>query len=116
MNLMRVALVNDVTMVLEVLRRVVVSIPGVEVAWMARTATAVEAVDKCRVTARPDPDGHDHAGHGRGRGDAPDHAAVALPDPGGDGDRRRERVACLRGTRPRALDAVNTPVMGTEGN
>lgn len=48
---MRIAIVNDLSMAAEVLRRVVASEPGLEVAWTA--ANGAEAVEKC---ARDTPD------------------------------------------------------------
>ena len=42
---MRIAIVNDVKMVVELLRRIIAGIPGCEIAWTA--ADGVEAVNKC---------------------------------------------------------------------
>ena len=44
---MRVAIVNDVKMALEVLRRVVVSVPEAEIAWLAEDG--LEAVKLCKA-------------------------------------------------------------------
>lgn len=43
---MRIAIVNDVAIATEALRRVVLSVPGYQLAWVARDGT--EAVEKCR--------------------------------------------------------------------
>ena len=43
---MRIAIVNDVVMATEALRRVLTSVPGYRVAWVA--ADGAEAVEKCR--------------------------------------------------------------------
>lgn len=43
---MRIAIVNDVAMATEALRRVVVSVPGYRLAWVARDGA--EAVERCR--------------------------------------------------------------------
>ncbi|MCE5308293.1 MAG: chemotaxis response regulator protein-glutamate methylesterase [Acidobacteriales bacterium] len=48
---MRIAIVNDLPLAVEVLRRLVRSVPGYQVAWTA--ADGVEAVEKC-VRDRPD--------------------------------------------------------------
>ncbi|HOL73391.1 MAG TPA: chemotaxis response regulator protein-glutamate methylesterase [Bryobacteraceae bacterium] len=48
---MRIAIVNDLPMAVEILRRVVLSVPGYEVAWIARNGA--EAVEKCAAD-RPD--------------------------------------------------------------
>jgi two-component system response regulator WspF len=48
---MRIAIVNDVTMAAEALRRVVISVPEFELAWVARNGA--EAVERC---ARETPD------------------------------------------------------------
>lgn len=112
---MRVALVNDVTMTLEVLRRVAVSIPGVEVAWTA--ADGREAVEKCRR-------------------DTPDLILMDMIMPVLDGVEATRQImqqspcpilvvtATVSGNASRvyealghgALDAVNTPVLGRAGN
>lgn len=44
---MRIAIVNDMKMAVEALRRTVVSVPGYEVAWIAENG--VEAVKRCAV-------------------------------------------------------------------
>ena len=43
---MRIAIVNDVAMATEALRRVVISVPAYHLAWLARDGT--EAVERCR--------------------------------------------------------------------
>ncbi len=48
---MRIAIVNDLPMAVEVLRRVIVSVPDYRVAWIARNGA--EAVEKCAAD-RPD--------------------------------------------------------------
>ena len=48
---MRIGIVNDMRMTVELLRRIVVKIPGCEVAWVA--ADGLEAVEKC-VADTPD--------------------------------------------------------------
>ena len=84
----------------EALRRVVLAIPGHQIAWMADDgAEAVErAVER---SARPDPHGPVHAPDGRRRGDPPDHGRGALPDRRRHGDRQRPHQQGLRGDGPR---------------
>jgi two-component system response regulator WspF len=48
---MRIAIVNDLSLAVEILRRIVVSVPSYAVAWIARNGA--EAVEKCRAD-RPD--------------------------------------------------------------
>ncbi len=48
---MRIAIVNDMTMAVEALRRVVLSVPGYSIAWIAMDG--IEAVQKC-AQDRPD--------------------------------------------------------------
>ena len=48
---MKIAIVNDMTLAVEALRRSLVSVPGYEVVWVARNG--VEAVEKCGAE-RPD--------------------------------------------------------------
>jgi two-component system, chemotaxis family, response regulator WspF len=48
---MRIAIVNDLSLAVEVLRRLIRSVPGYEVAWTA--ADGMEAVEKCALN-RPD--------------------------------------------------------------
>lgn len=49
--MIRIAIVNDVTMAAETLRRIVVSLPNADVAWIAENGK--EAVEKCQAE-RPD--------------------------------------------------------------
>lgn len=46
---MRIALVNDIAPVLEALTRIVMQVPGHEIAWIARNG--LEAVERCRYDA-----------------------------------------------------------------
>ncbi len=111
---MRVALVNDLAIALEGLRRVIATIPDTEVAWTAMNGS--EALDRCRA-------------------DTPDLVLMDLIMPVMDGVESTRRImqecpcpivvvtATVEGNAPRvyealghgALDAVNTPVLGTSG-
>lgn len=85
---MRIAIVNDLKLAIEVLRRTVAMIPGATIAWIAEDGK--QAVEKCAGSAGHHSDGHADAGDERRRGDAADHGEDAVPDPGGDGDGGRE--------------------------
>src|SRR5271157_4861093 len=111
---MRIAIVNDLTLAVEVLRRLVRSVPGYEVAWTA--GDGVEAVEKC---AR----------------DCPDLILMDLIMPVMDGVQATKVImkqspcailvvtATVSGNAAKvfealsfgALDAVATPVFGTAG-
>ena len=62
---MKIAIVNDMPMAVEALRRALAFEPAHQVIWVAGNGEeAVQTV--CRTDAGPDPDGFDHAGDGRG--------------------------------------------------
>jgi two-component system response regulator WspF len=112
---MRVAVVNDLRMAVEVLRRVVSSLPGAEVVWTAENGQ--EAVDHCRK-------------------DRPDLILMDMIMPVMDGVEatRRIMLECpcpilvttasvktnvsyvYEALGHGAMDAVNTPVLGTDGS
>ncbi|MFV2066347.1 MAG: chemotaxis-specific protein-glutamate methyltransferase CheB [Pirellulales bacterium] len=112
---MRIALVNDVRMALEALRRIVATIPAAQVAWVAEDGE--QAVARCRE-------------------DTPDLILMDMIMPGMDGVEATRQImestpcpilvvtATVTGNAARvyealghgALDAVNTPVLGTDGN
>ena len=112
---MRVALVNDVRMALEALRRVVLSIPGTEVAWVATDGR--EAVAQCfRDTPdlilmdmiMPVMDGVEATHHIMRQCPCPNLVVTATVT----GNAGRDYEALGHG----ALDAVNTPAIGTDGD
>jgi two-component system response regulator WspF len=111
---MRIAIVNDMPLAVEALRRVVGSVPEYEVAWIARDGDT--AVRQCAADVRPRPDGSDDAADGRRGGDASHHAAIAVRDSCRHGDGRRPRQQGVRGDGLGSLDAVDTPVLGLAGD
>lgn len=112
---MRIAIVNDMLMATESLRRVILSKPGHQVAWVARDGS--EAVQKCRS-------------------DKPDLILMDMVMPGLNGVEATRQImrdsacailvvtATVEGNiglvfdamSSGALDAVNTPVLGASGD
>jgi two-component system response regulator WspF len=112
---MRVALVNDLTMALEALRRVVQSMPDAEIAWIAEDGA--RAVERCQQ-------------------DRPDLILMDMLMPGMDGVEATRRImsSCpcpilvttasvktnvsyvYEALGHGAIDAVNTPVLGVGGS
>ncbi len=112
---MRIAIVNDMRMAVEALRRTVSSVPEYQIAWIATNGE--EAVSKCAS-------------------DTPDLILMDLLMPVMDGVEATRRImrespcailvvtATVRGNASKvfdalgcgALDAVNTPVLGTTGH
>ncbi len=111
---MRIAIVNDLAMALEALRRAVVSMPEAEIAWMAKDGA--EACGKCQAD-RPDVilmdmimpvmDGVEATRQIMQRCSCPILVVTATVD----GNAERVYEALGHG----ALDAVNTPVLGLRG-
>jgi two-component system response regulator WspF len=110
----RIALVNDLRIALEALRRVVRSVPDTEIAWTA--ANGEEALDRCRAD-RPDLilmdmimpviDGVEATG--RIMQECPCPIVVVTATVSGNAGLVYEALG------HGALDAVNTPVLGPDG-
>ena len=112
---MRIAIVNDMRLAIEALRRVVMSVPGAEVAWIAEDG--LQALEKCRD-------------------DRPDVVLMDLIMPVMDGVESTRRImaecpcpivvvtATVDGNASKvydalghgALDAVNTQTLGPQGD
>lgn len=112
---MRIAIVNDMKMAVEALRRTVVSVPGYEVAWIAENG--VEAVKRCAA-------------------DVPDLVLMDLIMPEMDGVEATRQIMAhspcailvvtasvtqhaplvFQAMGAGALDAVSTPTLGAGGN
>ena len=85
---MRIAIVNDLSLAVEILRRIVLDSAVHKVAWVAKTGA--EAVRKCEEDT-PDLILMDlfHAGYGRCGGNPADHVCNAMPHFGGHGHHGR---------------------------
>jgi two-component system, chemotaxis family, response regulator WspF len=112
--MMRIAIVNDMGMAVEVLRRVVTSVPSYEVAWIARDGE--QAVRMCAADVpdlilmdliMPRMDGAEACRHIMR--DSP--CAILVVTATVDGNSSKVFDAMGWG----ALDAVNTPVLGLSG-
>ena len=112
---MRIALVNDVRIALEALRRIVAAIPSTQVAWVA--ADGEQAVARCHEDT-PDLILMDMIMPGMGGVEATRQIMESTPCPilvvtaTVTGNAACVYEALGHG----ALDAVNTPVLGTDGN
>lgn len=111
---MRVAIVNDVEMAVEILRRILVHAPGHELAWTARNGA--EAVALC-ARDRPDLILMDLIMPEMDGVEATRRIMAATPCPivvvTSDMERHSSKVFEAMGAG--ALDAVNTPVLGLSG-
>lgn len=111
---MRIAVVNDMQMSIEVLKRVVSAAPGYEIAWVARNGA--EAVEKC-ARDRPDlilmdlimPVMDGVAATGIIMRDSPCAVLLVTASVGGNAAKIFEAMGCG------ALDVVRTPVLGAGG-
>lgn len=112
---MRIAIVNDLLLAVEALRRVISSVPGYQVCWIARDGA--EAVRKCQ-TDRPDlilmdmampvMDGAEATR--RIMSDCPTNVLVVSATLGGNFSKVFEAMG------HGAVDAVKTPELGPDGN
>jgi two-component system response regulator WspF len=108
---MRIAIVNDMLMACEALRRVVLSVPGYQVAWTARDG--LEAVERARVD-RPDlilmdlmmPRMNGAEATRRIMAESPCPILIVTATVGGNMNKVFEAMG------HGALDAVNTPTLG----
>jgi len=112
---MRVAIVNDLRMAVEVLRRVVVSMPDAQVAWVAEDGQ--QAIERCRQD-RPDlilmdmimPVMNGAEATRRIMADCPCPILVTTANVKTNISYVYEALGCG------AVDAVNTPTLGTGGS
>ena len=112
---MKIAIVNDLTLGVEAMRRAVVTVPGYEVVWIAKDGA--EAVEKCS-RVRPDivlmdllmpvMDGVEATR--RIMAESPCAILIVTATVSGNISRVFEAMGCG------ALDAVCTPVFGSQGN